>query len=453
MVKKRIAIGLGVALLLLLIAVSKNIAGGRIFTGPIEFAWAIAILALLVAWQRGGVFNLPFLFVAVAAYPLLAPFVSQRIFKFNMFSLRAQDLQYSEAMAEPTLVASLGLLVFAFTLKRSTFTHQLASLAVRPKGVRWEKLLIIPSAIGMVFFAWLTEPGGFVYFQSYSEITSARIEGTAFAGGAWAAMAVLLVFFRIRIERYGREHEKQFVRLVFWLSVTFSIIYLIGHARRSEVAGFIFFIFILKGINIKIKKRTLILIGVTIFALFTTVEMVRQQIRQVEIESYVERDHHTLPGGAGNVIIGYFAAYYLWENNKFMLYPGETYVGHILRIPPAFLKLPRPPIAYEYIDQQIPLTGGEYFLNEPIINFGIVGVVIYAIFLVAVANWASRSLERAAISERINIIHFLIAGTFVTLMFRTLWYGLGALVKGVIIASIIGVFLKIIVSGVHSVKR
>jgi hypothetical protein len=88
----------------------------------------------------------------------------------------------------------------------------------------------------------------------------------------------------------------------------------------------------------------------------------------------------------------------------------------------------------------VPTPGGEYFLLEPFLNLEFYGLLLYLPAFVAITNWSIRAVNRFERGKG-NALSFLLGGMYLILIFRTLWYGIGAIIKGLTIAFLAGAAL------------
>jgi len=413
---------------------------------PAEFVGvsaAIAGLSVVVALARGGFQHYPFWITMIAAYPVITPFVVVSLLGFPYFSGRAQELQDPQVLAAPMLLASLACLYLSIAVssKRIDIGRRTApwSNSASSGQLAW---LVITSILVMGS-AWLTEPGPPVWLVPYAEMMTYRFPGTDFAGAGWAVASVINLALYLSLRGGRCKNLRRLSTTVFWGTTLVSIIYLLAHARRSEVAGYIVLLLCVFGPTSRSTTK-----GLLLFAGLAALSAVGYLRESTTLADYLASDYIHLPGGAGNVLIGYIAAFTLIDSSALSLVPGETYVGYILRLPPSVLGLERPPTAYDYVHAQVPLSGGEYFLIEPLLNFGAIGVILYLTGFVAMTNWSVSVISRYEGTFK-SIGQFVLAGTFLALQFRTLWYGLGAVIKALILAAGLVFVAYVVVQGVR----
>lgn len=409
----------------------------------VYLATAIAVISIGIAYTRGGLEGYPFWVTIITAYPTVTPFIVNFILGFRNFSGRALEFQDNGIIAEPLIIAALTSLFMSVAITKKTIKlkdYIVENVCTRNMAsVTW----LFGTSLAVLFFSWLTEPGPPIGIVSYTELRTYRIPGTDFAGAAWAVCSVLNLAIYLSILNSSTENTIGISKWIFWVTMLVSILYLLSHARRSEVSGYLIFILFIFGPRMVPSKK--LSFGIVVLALVSAIGYVRNYQTPIspENEHYVH-----LPGGSGNVVVGYVVAYELIKKGEISIIPGTTYLGHIVRIPPGILGLKRPPIAYDYVNNVVPLSGGEYYLIEPILNFGILGIVFYLIIFVAIVNWTVITVVKYA-DEAANLVRFIIASTFLVMLFRTLWYGFGAVFKALIISIMIGFMIALIVQTVR----
>jgi hypothetical protein len=389
----------------------------------------LLVLAPIVAFWRGGVFSWVFLVTLAGSYPALSPLLTRQILGYPFFSGLGLEYQGIAQTAEPVLLSGLACMAFATGVDSATTDQAAISVAGDQGAVASAVAGLLLACAGTFFFAWLAEPGGFVYFSSYEAIREEHFSGVAFAGGAWAAFVCLALYFRLKLGDSADRSARTLARGLFVLTAAGSMVYLLLHGRRSEVLGYAFLLAAVFGP--RARRGRAIILGVAMLASMVVIGAIRNHAGSLDLTASAARDYDPLPGGAGNVMIGAVAGYWLTVTGRIALWPGETYWGHILRLPPGFLDLPRPPTPYDHINAWVPLNGGEYFISEPFMNFRAIGVLAYVLIFVWIVNASRRGIRSS------STIRFLCGAIFMALIFRTLWYGLGAIVKGEIVALLV----------------
>lgn len=424
-------------------------------------AYALVIVALLISFARGGLESYPFWVTLIAGYPVITPFIVQNVFGYNRFTAwGTPELQKVDTMGCPLMLAALSCLFLSIAISKISVKADPVKIENLPKKKNDLIFWLVVSVIGMLFFAWLTEPGSPIGMVTYSELRTQRIQGVPFAGAAWAVFAILGLGLYRKLEFMANDRTQKIGRRIFWFGVISSIIYLLMHARRSETSGYIILLFCVFGNRISIfKKFTSIFVAFSVLAVVgfirTKTEIAAMLLtlsNRFSLPSNSAVDYFQPPGAPGNIFMGFLSAYHLMETKALNFFLGKTYFDHILRLPPKLLGLSRPRISYKYLKDFFDLAGGDYFLSEPLMNFGVIGIVIYLIVFASMTNWSIRHM-RKYFDGKSGSIQFLVAGIFVASIFRTIWYGLGAVIKGLIVAWLVSFMFVIMWNSVRRVKK
>jgi len=385
--------------------------------------------SIIVAIVRGGVQSWVFVITVACVYPALTPWLARSVLGYRWYTGLQIPLQTVFYEGEPVLVAGLACSAMAFGLARPL---RVINAPWVPVSMEWgHRAVAIAAAagIGAMVFAYVTEPGGIVYFSSYAQIQSDHLKAVPFASGAWAVFACVGLYFWVQSLSAGSGIRVKWMQRWFWVSIGGSCLYLLLHAHRSELLGFAFLMIGVSAGRIP-RWKVVVAAGLLVVGL-VVVGDIRSRVYSLDLGADLGADAYALPGGPGNVSIGWVSEYWLLQSGRLHVWPGETYLGHLIRLPPSFLGLERPPTAYDYVDMYTPLIGGEYFLNEPMLNFGIAGIAFYIVVFVWVARRAQLAVARGTLRG------FVYGGTFMALIMRTLWYGIGALVKSEIVALLV----------------
>ena len=400
-------------------------------------SYALLLGALIFSATTGGIFSYRFWFTLVAAYPLLTPLLVQDLLGYEYFSYFARWMQEDEILAAPIFVGSLATLFLACAIRARTLQLRPALASpptIDPRAAKW---LLLSACLGMVFFAWLAEPGGIIGVVDNTTKREQRFSGVRFAGGAWLVFVVLgtAMFLRFTGTRAA------LYRGLYWAALTISLTWLFLHARRSEPLGVIIFLFCLVPFRGRVPdslwlslvtRRTLMLLLVGI--LFSAIGYFRGNL---DWSSLQRDDYIATPGGGSANFLTFLAVYVYREMGVLTFSPGETYLNLLVNIPPEAFGLPRAPDTYALLSAHVDLMGGENWLMEPFMNGGNVGVAIFCLVLIFLVNRSVYAVRRYA-TGRANVLQFLLGGAFLACMFRTMWYGPETVVNAAIIATIIG---------------
>lgn len=392
----------------------------------------LILVALYLAWRRGGWAGAPFLVSAVFSYPLLSPFIAIDVLGVQYFSGYAVFVQRVDVYGPLVFLGAMAILYVSLSVELVKYKED-------PIGVRYsirrESLffLMLVSCVLAMVFAYIGDAAEItIVSESYGDVVQSRNKAFAFAGGAWSVLMTIALLLYLHAGSERRGGRDYLVAGVFYAAVVISAAYLLLHGRRVELTGFVLVVLLLLGTK-GMSWRLLLLAVPFVFAL-DFVGTVR--VGDVGLQTSMGgQQYDSLPGGVGNVMAGYVAGYWLVENEVMDMFYGSTYFDHLLRLPPVFLGLERPPLAYDYVENYFVLVGGEYFLLEPLLNFGVIGTAVFSVLVVMLINWSIRGL---GVATRGGAIRIFVSATFISMLFRTAWYGITPLIKALIIAAILG---------------
>lgn len=410
----------------------------------------IAITACLIAFYRGGIYSPVFWFTLSAGYVLLSPLFSYSL-GYSWYSVAARQYQTLPAMSIPMLEGALAVFILSVSMNSLEISARPGEGGPQFRsrfGPSTNCIWLLIACAALLFFAWLAEPGPIIGMVDLAESRSSRFAGTRFAGGAWALFSVLSVYFYLGISSPRTPKALRLtLRAVFYLSVAASLAWLLLHAHRSETLGFLLYLYCVlktprkkKSAKLDVRRlqlpefinRRTVALGVVVL-LFAAIGYYRTTLTwQFEKADFVQS-----PGGAANNFLGYVTAFDIAHRSGFGIYPGQTYFNQLLDTPPQFMGLPQAPDAYDILSTKVNLIGGEYWLMEPVMNFGGLGIAVFAFVIAWLATCAIHALRRAFFKD--GAIHsYLQGGIFITLMFRVLWYGPSAEINGAIEAVLAG---------------
>jgi len=396
----------------------------------LKLSYLIILLSVAISFLRGGVHSYLFWVTLIGAYPLLPPILSIEILGYDHFSAFATKYQSNSNLIIPMLLGAFSMLFFACTISSEQVRLIEDFSGLEGVGSNYSKYWLVICCILVVAFSFLSDPSfSFVGYSKYSEIVDERSDLARFAGGAWGISVLFGYMMLLSIKSIRVNSSK--MTLMYWSSVLVSALWLLIHARRVEVIGVFLFFFVFK-----IRGKTILTYIVT-FVFLGLLGLLGYIRNHSDIYAFIKSlPFFPFPGGAENATIGWVVATSATTSGDLPLLLGESYLGHVLRLPPSFLGLERPITAYHYVAQFVKLQGGEYFLIEPFINFSVFGVCLYLILFVMTVNYCIRSIRNSSlrIGDGVSLI---LSATFFFLIFRTMWYGLGSIIKGEIIALLI----------------
>lgn len=204
-----------------------------------------------------------------------------------------------------------------------------------------------------------------------------------------------------------------------WIAYIFVIFWIFGHGERVEILGFLSYI-ALKFINsqngysikekvsIKRKERVVVLLGVLIVLLAILIGMKRQSVL-IDISIKTILYNVIIQPTCGDVVYCFNAAANLWHTNQGLM--GYTYIDYLLQLIPASSSKYS---AAAILVNRCNTMGGALFFAEPMMNFGIIGVIVFNIEFFITMYFILR--KTAEIRSWIWV-------PIVVEVFRICWYG------------------------------
>ncbi len=424
-------------------------------TGIIRQGWfyfalgsAVAMLACFIAYLRAGVHGPAFWFTFASAYVLLSPLFAYSM-GYQFFSESGRTYQTIDIMSIPVLEGALATMILAVTMSALPVAAGApGEFDLRLRLGPWTSAaFLVFSCAAIVFFAWLATPGPIIGMETYSEIRADRYSNVRFAGSAWAAFSVLAVYFYLGVRRARGAFV---LRILFGFSIAVSLGWMFLHGRRSEPLGYLLFLFCIlssaRRMNLRqagtklwklpdfVSMKTIAL-GVVVL-LFAAMGYFRTSLSW----NFGKADFLQAPGGSGNNLLVYVSTFDIAHRGGFGIYPGQTYVNQLIDLPPEFMGFERAPDAYSLLSEKVNLVGGQYWLMEPVMNFGGVGILLYTLLIGWLGSLSVRAIRRCLFEDG-SLHGFLQGGIFLALMFRILWYGPSAEINGAVMALIAGIGL------------
>ncbi len=216
-----------------------------------------------------------------------------------------------------------------------------------------------------------------------------------------------------------------------WLSYFFIAFWIFGHAERVECLGFIIYI-VLKILNKKEKvssttnygeqshqgiingigKKIFLFGGLfALFALLIVLGVYRDASRTSRVDYSISNVLRNLfvQATAGDVIYVFDCAVDMWKRGN--LLKGVTYLDWILNFLPGSSPQYQ---AARYIKKWYFTMGGALFFTEPMMNFGIIGVLVTNIIF---------CLFYSFVLKKKSLFRAMVFVPMVIEIFRTAWYG------------------------------
>lgn len=258
------------------------------------------------------------------------------------------------------------------------------------------------SLLGAYFCATLAICSAIVAFPSLP-FTRGFSTSSLLPGNAWNHLAIVGLMFS-----FEKAKKSKYIRFCF----VFVIIWFISHFERVDIISFILGLVLVLLVRNNIRVRIKTVIRYCIFILLALIAMVyigEVRAGNSSISFFDLLRKLVVQNTATDVayVFNLSAEYY----EHFQLLHGETYISYLYSIFPTLDS----PITVPNIIKTISFSpGGEYYISEPLINFGIAGVVL--IFIVEL-------LVVSLIIRRHTPYCFYVYLFILCTQFRIIWYG------------------------------
>lgn len=365
------------------------------------------IIALLIIKKcKLSIFSVKTLAVNYILLPLFYQYLTGA--SYGLLELNASSIYYNYILISLLIYNSIFYILLSFSKTLDQEKQKLKN-GFSVKGLT--KFILISIAIICAIIAFPTMP--------FSYNAETRFQALL-PGHAWNHIAIISLIFLIGNLR--KDHGVQFAYL-------FCIFWFLSHYERVDIVGLLIVVAIYMVMqNDKIKdkiKSSLSLakirrrLGITIaavlaFILMTFIGVMRSgsQTGSSLIKNIVVQKTAADVAYIYNSSVDY-------EQNHGKLY-GKTYGQYIAEIIP-FTNYQDS--VSNILDQNYPYPGGEYILSAPVMNFGLLGVPIMAIFEFYILNLLIKSKHKISI-----FMYLFLTAT----IFRSNWYGLGYIETGLI---------------------
>lgn len=244
-------------------------------------------------------------------------------------------------------------------------------------------------------------------------------------GNAWNHLAIVALIFA-----FPRFKDSKYVKFAYF----FTIFWFLSHFERVDVLGIIIMFILLIIVNVDAKRRKkmigiVCIIVVILFAVMTAIANIRVN-KKVNFNDLIKSIF--IQSTVSDIAYTYNAAiqYNIDHGNLF----GKTYKNYLVEAIPL---LESDMDVEKMLRNEYSTVGGNYLLGEPVLNFGILGVILFKIVeLLILYNLVKRK-------HKINYFWYLF---LIATIFRSIWYGLSYIELGMLymvpIFYIIGFKLK-----------
>lgn len=231
-------------------------------------------------------------------------------------------------------------------------------------------------------------------------------------GNAWNHIAIVSLIFLIPNIR-----SSKFVKIIFG----FVIFWFLSHYERVDIIGLIILLIIIlynqKNSKVKFKNIfMLIIIGLLILFTMNFVGEQRSGNSEISFTNLVRKVF--IQNTACDVAYVFNSAIdYIYTNDLLL---GSSYKTYLIKAIP-FLNFDESTDLL--LQKKYNTAGGDFFLDEPLMNFGVLGVLIYPFVEVLIYY---------CILKKQTKYRFFLWAFLIMAVFRTTWYGLYYIEKGII---------------------
>lgn len=235
-------------------------------------------------------------------------------------------------------------------------------------------------------------------------------------GNAWNHMAVISLIFAMPNLKKSKIVKFSYVFCILWFLV---------HSERVDMIGLILALLILflvngekEGKKIFSKKNIkYYVIALIVFVVLIYIGEYRSGRTDMDFNKLIKKT--LVQNTAADVGYVYNASILYPKSNGFLY--GKTYLLYIIELLPFVSASKFDAVAI--LQEEYNTAGGILLLSEPYINFGIIGVAIFAIIELSILNIILKKKR----SYNFFLYMFLLATTF-----RVQWYGLMYIEKGIV---------------------
>lgn len=375
---------------IILIALITYIAYSVFNTSNVLFIANMVMLVLIIIKAKFSFFSMK---AAVMNYILFAVFFQYNTGKsYGILEISQIELNY----------LMINLLIFIYNVISYSWISCSKTLTNESELLNSDFKIGTLSTYFCCLLAIITAIIAFPGMPFSTEYVSNRFVGLL-KGSAWNHVSMVCLLFTL-----PNFKKNNFVKITF----AFVIFWFISHYERVDILGLLFFCFVYFLARKKnIKIRTYIIgIVVAVFAVFIMVYMGEMRVGNNTNINMSEILRKTLvQNTAADVGYVFNSSIDYYKNNDLLM--GKTYITYIIELFPFVDSNLR---AGHILGELYDTPGGEFILSEPLMNFGIIGVIVFQII--------EYSIYTSILSKKSKYRFFLYSFLMMT-VFRTTWYG------------------------------
>ena len=222
-------------------------------------------------------------------------------------------------------------------------------------------------------------------------------------GNAWNHVSIVCLLFVLPNFKSRHLVKLTYIFVIFWF---------VSHYERVDVIGLLFFCFIyFLARKRKIKLKTYVKFGtILLLCVFIMVYMGEKRAgneKSIGIQDILKKT--LVQNTAADIGYVFNSSIDFYKNNDLLM--GKSYITYIIELLPFTDSSVR---IGHILGEQYNTPGGEFILSEPLMNFGIVGVIGFQI--------VEYSIYTLILSKKSKYRFFLYSFLMMT-VFRTTWYG------------------------------
>lgn len=233
-------------------------------------------------------------------------------------------------------------------------------------------------------------------------------------GNAWNHFSIVALIFMIpNIKRY------KFVAGTY----AFVFFWFLSHYERVDVLGLVvalLLIYAMKKTRKKEEIARILKLGIAFFILFVLMSF----LGEARMDSTFSISGILLKLVTQNTAsdIGYMYSIAVDYVSKHSLLHGESYLRYLVNLIPIFdtSKLEITTILSQYYG----IPGGAFILNEPLMNFGLWGVIIVPNLFIALVY---------SLIKKITVYRYIVYVFIIATAFRYLWYGVSFIETAIVL--------------------
>lgn len=353
----------------------------------------------IVIITDSGMISAPSLFWALVAYPGLIPFMSDYLFHTPEYTLRTAAFESTFLVSHAVFLVAVFSLLFAAIVKAKPVIRRSTSGSPSFSGAYQfpysKPGFVLVSTIVLVS-AYLTTPGPTILQVDYLTIRQNYYQWATFAGSLYMGGWVVLFLM------YRQNSDDLKLTVTFTTVTAVSLLWLLLHARRNESLGILLVVAVSYGEHLRVKdillsfKKTL-LAGILSLSVVSMIAVGKTRnggslfeggLRELFVMKVRANEFVHAPGGAHNIFATYLYSIRRFTNGGVEF--GQTFIHYPIQAIPTpilkFIPISAPPIYNRSLEINWNLyPGGNFILNEYILNFGIIGLLVAAIILAKIA--------------------------------------------------------------------